>query len=48
MITDKKFIPELIGDGDIIFNKDSNYHKQKKKEMKNPIFKQKNQKKKDK
>ena len=29
------FIPELIEDEDIIFNKDSEYHKQKK----NPIFK---------
>lgn len=26
------FIPELIEDEDIIFNKDSEYHKQKKKE----------------
>ena len=33
------FIPELIEDEDIIFNKDSKYHKQKKKEKKNPIFK---------
>ena len=33
------FIPELIEDEDIIFNKDSEYHKQKKKEKKNPIFK---------
>lgn len=32
------FIPELIEDEDIIFNKDSDYQKQKKKE-KNPIFK---------
>ena len=32
------FIPELIEDEDIIFNKDSEYHKQKKKEKKNPIF----------
>lgn len=36
---DKFFIPELIEDEDIIFNKDSEYHKQKKKEKKNPIFK---------
>lgn len=27
------FIPELIEDEDIIFNKDSEYHKQKKKEI---------------
>ncbi len=33
------FIPELIENEDIIFNKDSEYHKQKKKEKKNPIFK---------
>ena len=33
------FIRELIEDEDIIFNKDSEYHKQKKKEKKNPIFK---------
>jgi len=33
------FIPELIEDEDIIFSKDSEYHKQKKKEKKNPIFK---------
>lgn len=32
-------LPELIEDEDIIFNKDSEYHKQKKKEKKNPIFK---------
>lgn len=35
----KYFIPELIEDEDIIFNKDSDYQKQKKKEKKNPIFK---------
>lgn len=35
----KHFIPELIEDEDIIFNKDSDYQKQKKKEKKNPIFK---------
>ena len=35
----KHFIPELIEDEDIIFNKDSDYLKQKKKEKKNPIFK---------
>ena len=33
------FIHELIADEDIIFNKDSDYQKQKKKEKKNPIFK---------
>lgn len=33
------FIPELIEDENIIFNKDSEYHKQQKKEKKNPIFK---------
>lgn len=33
------FIRELIEDEDVIFNKDSEYHKQKKKEKKNPIFK---------
>ena len=32
------FIPELIEDEDIIFNKDSEYHKQKKKEKKNTII----------
>lgn len=32
------FIPELIEDEDIIFNKDSDYQKQKQKEKKNPIF----------
>lgn len=35
----KYFIPELLEDEDIIFSKDSEYHKQKKKEKKNPIFK---------
>ena len=35
----KYFIPELIEDEDIIFNKDSDYLKQRKKEKKNPIFK---------
>lgn len=33
------YIPELIEDGDILFNKNSNYLKQKKQEKKNPIFK---------
>lgn len=28
-----------VEDEDIIFNKDSDYHKQRKKEKKNPIFK---------
>lgn len=37
MIPDELFI--VIDDNDIIFNKDSDYHKQKKKEKKNPIFK---------
>ena len=40
------FIPELIKDEDIIFNKDSDYHKQRKKEKKNPIFKRSNPKRK--
>lgn len=39
MIPDDFFIRELIEDEDIIFSKDSEYHKQKKKEKKNPIFK---------
>lgn len=39
MIPDDQFIRELIEDEDIIFNKDSEYHKQQKKEKKNPIFK---------
>lgn len=39
------FIRELIEDEDIIFNKDSDYHKQRKKEKKNPIFKRNNSKK---
>ena len=38
--TSEYFIPELIEDEDIIFNKDSEYHKQKKKEKKNPISKE--------
>lgn len=42
MITDNQFIRELIEDEDIIFNKDSDYHKQRKKEKKNPIFKRNN------
>lgn len=33
------YIPELIEDGDILFNKNSDYLKQKKQEKKNPIFK---------
>ena len=40
MATSKLFIPEMVDDKDIIFNKDSNYQKQKEKEKKNPIFKQ--------
>ncbi|WP_181897287.1 MULTISPECIES: hypothetical protein [unclassified Streptococcus] len=36
----KCFIPELIENEDIVFNKDSEYHKQKKKEKKNPISKE--------
>ena len=40
MATSKLFIPEVIDEQDIVFNKDSNYHKQKKQEKKNPIFKQ--------
>ena len=31
--------PIMADDKDIIFNKDSNYQKQKEKEKKNPIFK---------
>lgn len=45
MIPNKPFIRELIEDEDIIFNKNSDYHKQKKKEKKNPIFKRNNSKK---
>lgn len=45
MIPDDQFIRELIEDEDIIFNKDSDYHKQRKKEKKNPIFKRNNSKK---
>ena len=39
------FIPELIEDEDIIFSKESDYHKQRKKEKKNPICKRNNSKK---
>lgn len=46
MIPDDHFIRELIEDEDIIFNKDSDYHKQRKKEKKNPIFKRSNPKRK--
>lgn len=46
MIPDDQFIREFIEDEDIIFNKDSDYHKQRKKEKKNPIFKRSNQKRK--
>lgn len=42
MIPEDQFIRELIEDEDIIFNKDSEYHKQRKKEKKNPIFKRNN------
>lgn len=38
MATSKPFVPEMVDDKDIIFNKDSNYQKQKEKEKKNPIF----------
>lgn len=44
MIPEDHFI--LIEDEDIIFNKDSDYHKQRKKEKKNPIFKRSNPKRK--
>ena len=39
MATSKLFVPEMVDDKGIIFNKDSNYQKQKEKEKKNPIFK---------
>lgn len=39
MKPDKAFIIELIEDEDVIFYKESEYHKQRKKEKKNPIFK---------
>lgn len=42
MATSKLFVPEIVDDKDIIFNKDSNYQKQKEKEKKNPIFKRSN------
>lgn len=35
----KDFSRILIEDEDVIFSKDSDYHKQKQKEKKNPIFK---------
>ena len=38
MTTCKLFVPEMVDDKDIIFNKDSNYQKQKEKEKKNSIF----------
>lgn len=38
MFEDRIFIPELIKD-DVVFSKDSDYHKRKQKEKKNPIFK---------
>ena len=31
MATSKLFVPEMVDDKDIIFNKDSNYQKQKEK-----------------
>lgn len=34
MATSKLFIPEMVDDKDIIFNKDSNYQKQKEKKEK--------------
>lgn len=37
-------IPEIIEYDDIIFNKESEYHKQRKKEKKSPIFKRNNRK----
>lgn len=46
MIPDDLFIRKLIEDEDIIFSKDSEYPKQKKKEKKNPIFKRNKSKKK--
>lgn len=39
MIPEDSFIIELIEDEDIIFSKESEYNKQKKKEKRNPIFK---------
>ena len=39
MFDERKFIPELIEDEDIIFKKDSDDHKQKQKEKKNQICK---------
>lgn len=45
MATSKLFIPDVIDEQDIVFNKDSNYHKQKKQEKKNPVFKQRKSKK---
>lgn len=38
MATSKLFVPEMVDDKSIIFNKDSNYQKQKEKKKKNPIF----------
>lgn len=40
MIPDDQFIRELIEDEDIIFNKDSDYHKQRKKKRKIPFLKE--------
>ena len=39
MATSKLLVPAMVDDKDIIFNKDSNYQKQKENEKKNPIFK---------
>ena len=39
MTTSKLFIPDMVEEQDIVFNQNSNYHKQKKQEKKNPIFK---------
>ena len=41
MIPDDQFIRELIEDEDIIFNKDSEYHKQKKKRKEESYFQKK-------
>lgn len=38
MIPDDQFIRELIEDEDIIFNKDSDYHKQRKKRKEEPYL----------
>lgn len=38
MIPENQFIRELIEDEDVIFNKDSEYHKQRKKRKEEPNF----------